>query len=436
MTTDEKESGFTARLNAAFAGSPFLRYVLTLLSGTVIAQILVLLIELVLARIYTPEQAGRFALYMSVASVVTVMAAGRYEMTIMLPKEEVKARVLQRLATRLALITACISSLLALLFHRQLAAFYGGDDELAYIFAGMGLTVFLVTDLAIIQYWLNRHSNYAAIAKNRVVQSVGSALGKVVFGAIGLTSALGLFLGQTAGQFLAWILLRRKAPELREPLPDTAPTMGQMAHRYRKMPLLNGPNALIDAIRLNGINILIAAVAVGHLGQFDKAWTLLQAPIALINGAIAQVFFHKLATVERGQMLPLVRYTLVRAAAAGLIVFIPLYFVAPTLFPFLLGHQWTESGLYAQAIVPWLFMTLLTSPISQIFVVTETQQWLLAFAMLYCVAPLSLLYYSPWPLLPTITALGLVMALLLSVMLLLAAASARRFDRSEPKEAE
>lgn len=417
------------RLTQVLETSPFLKHILTLLSGTVIAQILVLTIELVLARIYTPEQAGRFALYMSVTSVVIVMASGRYDMTIMLPKDEVKARVLQRLASRLALIVSLVASVLALVFHRQISAHYGGDEELAYLFAGMGGTVFLVCQLAIVQYWLNRHSDYGAIAQNRVIQSVGSALGKVFFGVLGLATAVGLYLGQTLGQLVAWLLLRRKTPELREPLPEDAPTMGQMALRYKKMPLLNGPNALIDAIRLNGINILIAAVAVGQLGQFDKAWTLLQAPIALINGAVAQVFFHKLATVERGHMTALVRYVLIRATGAGLALFVPLYFLAPWLFPFLLGQKWAESGLYAQAIVPWLFMTLLTSPISQIFVVTETQQWLLGFSVLYCVAPLSLLYFSPWSLLPSITALGLLMAVLLLIMLLLAWQSARRFDR-------
>lgn len=424
------QTTFRCKLANLLEGSPFLRNVLTLLSGTVLAQALVLALELVLARIYTPEQSGRFALFMSVASVVIVLAAGRYEMTIMLPSDDVKARVLQRLATRISLVVSLFASVMAIIFHRQIALYYGGDEELAYIFSGIGITVFLVSNLAIVQYWLNRKSNYAAIATNRVVQSVGSSLGKLLFGVIGMASTLGIFLGQTLGQLIAWVLLHKKTPELREALPQDAPTIREMAIRYKKMPLLNGPNALIDAIRLNGINILIAAVAVGQLGQFDKAWTLLQAPIALINGAIAQVFFHKLATVERGHMSALVRFVLSRAALAGALVFVPLYFLSPWLFPFLLGQQWAESGLYAQAIVPWLYMTLLTSPISQIFVVTETQQWLLGFAVIYCVVPLSFLYYSPWALLPSITVLGLIMAALLVVMLVLALFSAWKFDYS------
>lgn len=417
------------RLRAYLQSSPFFAHVLTLLSGTVIAQVLVLAIELLLARIYTPEQTGRFALFMSVASIVIVLASGRYDMTIMLPRKDVEALVVRRLATRLIVVVSFLASVSAIIAYPWILARYQGDTQLALVMTMLGVTVFLVADLAVLQYWLNRQSNYKAIAVNRVQQSVGSALGKLLFGVLGMNSVIGIFLGQTMGQLLAWLNLRRKTPELRQPLPADAPSMVDMAVRYKKMPLLNGPNALVDAIRTNGINMLIAAVALGSLGQFDKAWTLLQAPIALINGAIGQVFFQKLATVEPGRMLPLVSFVLKRAFLVGALPFTLLYFISPWLFPFLLGQQWAESGLFAQALVPWLFMTLLTSPVSQIFVVTETQQWLLAFSVVYCVVPLALLYFTPWNLHATITALGLLMAAMLIAMLLLAAASARRFDR-------
>lgn len=418
------------RLHAYTKSSPFLAHVLTLLSGTIIAQILVLAIELVLARVYTPEQTGRFALFMSIASIVIVVASGRFDMTIMLPKSDTDALVIRRLATRLIVSVAALSSLITIVAYPWILAHYQGDTSLAILLIFLGITVFLVADLAVVQYWLNRKSEYKAIAINRVQQSVGSALGKLLFGVAGMATVMGIFLGQTLGQLLAWLNLRRKTPELRQPLPADAPTMKQMAIRYRKMPLLNGPNALVDALRANGINMLIAAVALGSLGQFDKAWTLLQAPIALINGAISQVFFQKLATVEPGKMLSLISFVLKRAFLVGAPPFVLLYFISPWLFPFLLGEQWAESGLFAQALVPWLFMTLLTSPISQIFVVTETQQWLLAFSVVYCVAPLALLSFTPWDLHTTISALGLLMAAMLIVMLLLAAASARRFDKT------
>ena len=68
--------------------SEFSRNVLTLMTGTTIAQAIPIAISPILTRIYTPEDFGMFALYMSVASILSVVATGRYELAIMLPKKD------------------------------------------------------------------------------------------------------------------------------------------------------------------------------------------------------------------------------------------------------------------------------------------------------------------------------------------------------------
>jgi len=68
--------------------SEFSRNVLTLMTGTTIAQAIPIAISPVLIRIYTSEDFGVFALYMSIASILSVVATGRYEMAIMLPKKD------------------------------------------------------------------------------------------------------------------------------------------------------------------------------------------------------------------------------------------------------------------------------------------------------------------------------------------------------------
>ncbi|WP_310441139.1 hypothetical protein [Sulfurimonas sp.] len=66
--------------------SEFSRNVLTLMTGTTIAQAIPIAISPILTRIYTPEDFLVFALYMAIASILSVIATGRYEMAIMLPK--------------------------------------------------------------------------------------------------------------------------------------------------------------------------------------------------------------------------------------------------------------------------------------------------------------------------------------------------------------
>jgi O-antigen/teichoic acid export membrane protein len=217
---------------------------------------------------------------------------------------------------------------------------------------------------------------------------------------------------------------------------EETPSGLALVRQYKKMPLLNLPNALIDGIRLNGIPLLIGMVALGAVGQFNMAWRILQAPIGLINSAIAQVFYQKLARVRPGDMHPLVRGTMIRSLLIAIVPFGLIYLTAPWLFLFLLGPQWDMAGDIARALTPWLAMQLVTSPISTVFVVTGRQGRMLVFSAFFAAVPLSLLYFAPWGLLTTLTVVGAAMALMLVIMMGMALQVAREFDTHPPEPVE
>lgn len=425
--------GIRARLRAYVARNPALGHIATLFSGMALSQVAVLAISVVLARIYTAEEFGQFAIYMSVTSVIVMVAALRFDMTVMLPKEDDHARVIGRLARRSIVVFAVASSLLALVFRDQIAELFGGDSELGMWMLLSGITVFLVADSTLMQYWLNRMLEYRAIAVNRAQQVVGSSLGQLVLGLAGVRGLAGLLIGAVAGQLLAWLRLWRGSTRMRKEPGPGAPKISQMLRRYRKMPLLNGPNAILDALRVNGINLLIGAVAVASLGQFNLAWRVLQVPIALLNAAVSQVFYQRLTTIEPGRMTPLLRYVLVRAALVGLAPFVLLYFAAPWLFVFIFGDQWADAGNFARAMTPWMFFQLLSSPTYSVFIVTETQSWLLAFSAALTVLPLAFLTASTSDMIATIEGLSLLMAVLLAMQIGLSFIASRRFDRRASK---
>ena len=68
--------------------SEFARNILTLMTGTAIAQAIPIAISPILTRLYSPEDFGVFALYMGVVSIGGILATGRYEMSVMLPKKD------------------------------------------------------------------------------------------------------------------------------------------------------------------------------------------------------------------------------------------------------------------------------------------------------------------------------------------------------------
>lgn len=423
-------AGVLARVRSVMESSPFLRHVLTLVSGTATAQAIVFGMTMILTRIFSDADLGQLTRYTSVVSIITAVAALRYDMTIMLPKKDAWALACARLGMVCIVVVSVVSSVVALLLKPLVARHWGAD--IAAWMPLLGVTTLLLSTVQLLQYWYNRQSDYRTISINRVEQQVGQSLGQLVLGAAGMVSVGGLLIGQTIGQAWAFVNLGRKAKPLHRPLPPEAPTLRQVARRYRRMPLLNGLNAFVDAVRLNGINLLVGSYSVASLGQFNLAWRCLEVPMALINAAVGQVFFHKLATLQPGQMRPLVRQVIKRVLMIGTAPFVLLYILSPWLFPLLFGSQWVESGGFARALTPWLFILLVTSPLSNLFVVTENQDWMLIFSVVYAAVPLTWLWLSPYSLLTTTYVLGALMCLILVVQILMADAAARGFDSRPP----
>ena len=89
-------------LNKFKPKSEFTRNVLTLMTGTTIAQAIPIAISPILTRLYTPEDFGVFALYIGIVAILSVFATGKYELAIMMPKDNQEA-------FSILLLSICIS---------------------------------------------------------------------------------------------------------------------------------------------------------------------------------------------------------------------------------------------------------------------------------------------------------------------------------------
>ena len=92
--------------------SEFNRNILTLMTGTTIAQAIPIAISPILTRIYTPEDFGIFAIFLAITIIIGSIANGRYELAIMIPKKDEDAINIFALGF---IITTSISLLLLVL---------------------------------------------------------------------------------------------------------------------------------------------------------------------------------------------------------------------------------------------------------------------------------------------------------------------------------
>lgn len=418
---------FRKLLKRAIGSGSLFKQILTLMSGTATAQIVTVLAMIPLARLYGPKDIGLYAIVQSVVAFGTSMASARYDIAIVLPRSPEVAQVLYRLASRLIV---CFSILLfaGLVGSYRFVYQTYGDSLFAQWLPAASLVVLVAAQTIAIQYLLIRVQDFRAIARNRLIKSVAVAALQLTLAQV-IPDFRGLLIGLVCGQLITLLAAARAIRGGLKLEAEELPSYREVASEYKKMPLLNGPNALLDSIQALGINLLIGNIAVHGLGQYSLAMQITRAPVGFLSSAISQVVLKRLSVIQPGQMLKFLASMYARILIFAGPVFIAFYVIAPHIFPLVFGEQWAEAGLIAQALVPWLFMLTLTSPLSSLFIVVNKQELSLAFSIISASLSLSFLAKSSASLLDTIAGLALMMAVLLLLWVTVALYVARNFDK-------
>jgi len=76
--------------------SEFLKSVLVLLSGTLIAQLISYALTPIISRQFTPEEMGQFGIYQRWLVLIATIATARYEFSLPLPKKDEHSFLIQQ----------------------------------------------------------------------------------------------------------------------------------------------------------------------------------------------------------------------------------------------------------------------------------------------------------------------------------------------------
>jgi O-antigen/teichoic acid export membrane protein len=357
--------------------SEFAKNVLTLMTGTTIAQAIPIAISPILTRIYTPEDFGVFALYMSLASIISVVATGRYELAIMLPKKDDDAINIVALSTLISFFVSLLSLIIVFVFNTQITNLLG-NPEIANWLYFIPISVLLTGIYQSVNYWSNRKKHYKRLATSRVVQGTTTATINLSMGFGGFGSS-GLILGSITGQGFATAILtkviwnedKNKFKNIKQ-LKIIA-----LAKRYIKFPKFDIPaslsNILAQQITHILFNILFNSTIAGYYYFTQR---ILGLPITFIASAISDVF-RQSATVEYqkyGNAKEIYISTFKKLFYFSFFPSLLLYFFAIDIFSFVFGSEWKIAGEYTQILTPMLFLRFVSNPLSLMFFIGEKQQ--------------------------------------------------------------
>jgi len=356
--------------------SEFTKNVLTLLTGTTIAQAIPIAISPILTRMYTPEDFGLLSLYIGIVSFITIAITGRYELSIVLPKNDKEAINIVALSFFIMMTIVFISFILIIIFKSDILLILNAKN-LGNILYLVPLSLFFAGIYQIFNYWSNRKRYFQNISKAQILQSVTVSSSQVLFSI--LTGLNGLILGNILGRFVSMYIVLKNFL-----LNDVylikyinRKKIKQLAKKYKEFPLVNTFHAFSDIIRISGSVILISSFwGATTLGFYALSIRVLQIPVGIVGSALGQVLYQKFSIMYNNEeeLLPYVKNIIFKLFIIAFPLFLLLFIIAPELFAFIFGEKWRIAGEYTQILMPYLFMNFLISPISQLPIIIRKQK--------------------------------------------------------------
>jgi O-antigen/teichoic acid export membrane protein len=344
----------------------FAKSVMTLVTGTILSQIIVLALSPIISRLYSPEETANFSIYMRIILFVSTIATARFESALALPKRIEHAFSLYRLLIQLIIISFFSSIFIVAL----MALFWSKESTTSFILLMVPLGFAPLCLMNIGNNWGLRNGEFREVSKVRMLNSLSMNLSNILFGFLGL-GYKGLIFGFIVGVTLPASWFSRKYHLLKLKFKDFSLNKRKriIGKTYLEFPKVNLPHALMDITREMLILFLILLFYdKTTLGSYDFSVKMLKLPLTVIGSSIGQVYFQRIA-LKKNNSASLTGLTLETIRNLFFISILPfgtLYFVGDDLFAYVFGENWRTAGEYSQIMAPWLMLNFIISPITQL----------------------------------------------------------------------
>lgn len=357
--------------------SEYFRNVVTLMTGTTIAQLVTLAISPILTRLYTPEEFGLLALFVSIVSILSIVATGRYEVAIMLPSKEKDALNIMKLSIIILIMVCSIVLIGCILFNGHIAKLLNNKDIGLWLYF-IPITVFFTGLFQNFNYLIIRKKEFKRLATAKILQSSTNAGLSLGFGFGGLTGG-GLIIGNILGQFISATFLGAKLFKIYKNLlfifeKKKILHIGKRYNDFLKFDVFAG---FFSVATPQSIVILLGIwFSTSLVGIYALTNRVLAAPIYLISKSILDVFRQR-ATEDYNKFGRCDVVYLKTLKSLSLLAFFPfliLFLFGEDIFGFVFGEQWRQAGYFAKILSPMFFLKFISSPLSFLFYIAEKQK--------------------------------------------------------------
>jgi O-antigen/teichoic acid export membrane protein len=352
-----------------------LKNIFTVLSGSILAQALGLLALPVLTRLYSSHDFGRFQVYFSCLNVLMMVAALRYELALLVVPEQSAYEKLLKSIVRVAGGVFIIFTLAVVVFGATLDEKFMHHSGVVYV---LPVALLIAGFFQTMTYLPMRNRNYSVSAVAKVIQSAVYVFSAFIF-AWSHVMAFGLIVADLSSRLVSAFAIVKKTPETLRIL--TARISGddlrETLVQFQKYPMITFPGTLISALSAALIPLVFASFfGLEMAGQYALVDRFILAPVAILAGAIMQVFTGELSENARSnpeRLNQTFRRAVVLLAAISILPCVLGYYMAPALVPFVFGSKWMLAGQLCSLAMPVAFVSFVSAPVTMTIVICQRQ---------------------------------------------------------------
>ena len=374
--------------------SSFLRNVITLSAGMGLASFISFCFLFILTRLFTPEEFGKWDVFMRIIQLVAILFTLRLEMTIVLPKDQKEATKVSLLSLVILSLLSFLSLIIFFLFHDYFNSLIGNPFDSWWLIL-IPLGGFFLGFYNILLNWNSRFENYKKISKSNVIHSfVSSPLSAALY----FLGALGLILGQIFARVIAvYFLIHNFFSEIKKiKFSEFLNSSKNLIKKYKSFPLFEIPQSLLQRFS-NDIIFYFTAFAFGGatVGILSVSEKILAKPLNIISESFKVAFYQRL-TIEKNKTTFFLKSVL-GMFFFGVLAVCLIYFIPVDVFKFLLGdNDWVKVGLYIKIISPLVLSRFVFVMASGAIAYRLKNHITLLWRILYCVLLIILFSCIKW----------------------------------------
>jgi O-antigen/teichoic acid export membrane protein len=340
-------------INKFMKNNFFLKNFSILISGTVLAQLIPLMLSPFLSRIYTPENFGKFALFTTLSGLLSTMYTLRYEIPILSETDNVKVKKLVSFCYIVVFFLGSVSMLGFIGYY----CFYPFDEVLFLV----PLCSIILSGILINDKLFNKYEKYKMMSLHRVVKNLVEGFCNLLVGfkvSIHLNLVYNFFIG-TCFAFFFSLLANRKffRSLLRKINKQEISGIYQTYSSYRIYTL---PHTILSQLSDNIFVFVIPWMYSNEvLGYIFFGLRLFQTPLGFVSASLSNIISQQFTSGAVGfkiRFLLLFKWMCLIA-----IIIFPFTYFFPSLFSIFFGENWEVSGRILRMLSLYILLSTIVS---------------------------------------------------------------------------